>query len=705
MIIKHSLLFLLVLFLLPLITAQSNRPHCLQTCPEHSLPNLPHVFGFSSGCAIRLNCTPSGRILIGDYPVHSINSDTIIVGVKSQCNRPFRTFHQLFGRSYAPTSRNAILLQNCRETASPCVIPATMVQTHFESENCSSGGGNLSCYYENSTVGFMNLQNLTNKHCRYLMSSIAAEELRNSSDISAATAVSLEVETIELGWWLEGGCQCSRHANCTRLKSPVDKKPGYRCRCREGFTGDGYLAGNGCRKASSSCNPARYMSGQCGGTTRFVVLIGGMFFGALLMIGFGLICCFFRRRSKLRVTKSTKRRLTEATSNYSVPIYTYRDIERATNNFSEKQRLGTGAYGTVYSGKLNNDEWVAIKRIKYRDTDSIEKVMNEIKLISSVSHPNLVRLLGCSLEYGEQILVYEFMPNGTLNQHLLREKGMGLPWPVRLAIAAETAQAIAHLHSAINPPIYHRDIKSSNILLDNNFRSKVADFGLSRPGMTEISHISTAPQGTPGYVDPQYHQDFHLSDKSDVYSFGVVLVEIITGLKVVDFTRPQNEVNLASFATDRIGKGLLDEIIDPFLEAHMDYWTHFSVHKVAELAFRCLAFHRDMRPSMTEVAAELEQIRLSRWTTFEDSNRIVSTELSSSSPSSDESEKPLSVKEKKAEPEGKGIVKLQTEPAALDSVERPQNCSPVSVQDPDFWLSEQSSPSSNSLLSKSKSFG
>lgn len=422
------------------------------------------------------------------------------------------------------------------------------------------------------------------------------------------------------------------------------------------------------------------------------------------MIGVGLICCFFRRRSKLRVTKSTKRRLNEATSNYSVPIYTYKDIERATNNFSEKQRLGTGAYGTVYAGKLlnNNNEWVAIKRIKYKDTDSIEKVMNEIKLISSVNHPNLVRLLGCSLEYGEQILVYEFMPNGTLNQHLLRERGMGLTWQVRLNIAVETAQAIAHLHSAIDPPIYHRDIKSSNILLDNNFRSKVADFGLSRPGMTEISHISTAPQGTPGYVDPQYHQDFHLSDKSDVYSFGVVLVEIITGLKVVDFTRPQNAVNLASFAIDKIGKGLLDEIIDPFLEACMDDWTHFSVHKTAELAFRCLAFHRDMRPSMIEVAAELEQIRMSRWTTFEDSNRMASTELSSSSPSSDESEKPLSVRGNKVETEGKGL-KLLTGPATSNSVKKPKNCSPVSVHDPDFWLSEQSSLSSKSN-SLSKSF-
>lgn len=196
----------------------------------------------------------------------------------------------------------------------------------------------------------------------------------------------------------------------------------------------------------------------------------GFVIAVSLIITAGSLCCFFRRRTKLRVTKSTKRRLTEATGNNGVPIYPYKDIERATNSFSEKQRLGTGAYGTVYAGKLYSDEWVAIKRIKHRDTDSIEQVMNEIKLLSSVSHTNLVRLLGCSIEHREQILVYEFMPNGTLSQHLQKERGQGLPWSVRLTIATETAQAIAHLHSAINPPIYHRDIKSSNILLDHNFR-------------------------------------------------------------------------------------------------------------------------------------------------------------------------------------------------------------------------------------------
>ena len=122
----------------------------------------------------------------------------------------------------------------------------------------------------------------------------------------------------------------------------------------------------------------------------------------------------------------------------------------------------------------------------------------------------------------------------------------------------------------MNPPIYHRDIKSTNILLDYDFNSKVADFGLSRLGMTESSHISTAPQGTPGYLDPQYHQCFHLSDKSDVYSFGVVLAEIITGLKVVDFTRPHTEINLAALAVDKIGSGCIDEIIDPILDLDLD---------------------------------------------------------------------------------------------------------------------------------------
>jgi serine/threonine protein kinase len=427
-----------------------------------------------------------------------------------------------------------------------------------------------------------------------------------------------------------------------------------------------------------------------------IILFLGILAGASVMASLFLICSSVRRRSTcLKSQMSAKRLLCDAAGNSNVPLYPYREIERATNCFSEKQMLGTGAFGTVYAGKFQDDELVAIKKIKYRDTNSIDQVLNEIKLLSSVSHPNLVRLLGCCIEEGEQILVYEYMPNGTLSQHLQRERSNGLPWTTRLTIASETANAIAYLHSAMNPPIYHRDIKSSNILLDHSYKSKVADFGLSRLGMTETSHVSTAPQGTPGYVDPQYHQNFHLSDKSDVYSFGVVLVEIITALKVVDFTRPQTEVNLAALAIDRIGKGCVDEIVDPFLEPNRDAWTLYSVHKVAELAFRCLAFHSDMRPSMMEVAEELEHIRRSGWATLEENICMASSAVSSCSSPHNGSERSFGGIGKAGAGSQRSIVSEKVD-VRLALMEEVKDSSPVSVHDP--WLSEQSSPSTNSLL-------
>lgn len=415
------------------------------------------------------------------------------------------------------------------------------------------------------------------------------------------------------------------------------------------------------------------------------------------MAGFAIICYCIRRRSASKKSQLTARRLlSEAAGGSGIPFYQYRDIDKATSGFDIRQRLGTGAYGTVYAGKLHQDDWVAIKKIKHRDNESVEQVMNEVKLLSSVSHPHLVRLLGCCIENGEQILIYEYMPNGTLSQHLQRERGKGLPWSVRLRIASETAHAIAYLHSSMNPPIYHRDIKSSNILLDYSFKSKVADFGLSRLGLTETSHISTAPQGTPGYLDPQYHQNFHLSDKSDVYSFGVVLVEIITGMKVVDFSRPHGETNLAALATERIGRGCVDEIIDPFLDSHKDAWTLSTIHKVSELAFRCLAYQSDARPSMIEVAQELELARTSGWSTMEEN---ICMESSIESTCTSPSEKSLGSTRLRKMDMGscRVIVPKKSADCLGISPKEAKDSSPVSVVlDP--WFSGQSSPSSNSLL-------
>ncbi|KDP38442.1 hypothetical protein JCGZ_04367 [Jatropha curcas] len=673
--LKEKVLLLSSIFILSLITTQA----CNQTCGGQQ---FPYPFGFSSDCPIHLNCSPEGQILINQqFPVQKVTQEKIRINLEPNCNRSIQAFKSLFTRNFAPKSTNAILLHNCSSsTLLPCNIPAMSVETHFESLKCSNNS-KMSCLFDLTPDGFFHRNDTQLNQCRNLLSSISSAPLEGS--------VSLDVQMMELGWWLLGDCHCSDHADCNRFKTPHRGLMGYQCQCKDGFDGDGYAAGAGCRQAS--CGVVNYLSGKCGGAAGLAILIGGISAAAGSLMAMGLVCCFIRRRSTSKAKGLRKLQLSEATG-IDIPIYHYKEIEKATNSFSENQRLGTGAYGTVYAGKLHNDLWVAIKRIKPRDTDSTTQVLNEIKLISSVNHPNLVRLLGCSIENGEQILVYEFMPNGTLCQHLQREKGEGLAWPIRLTIATETAQAIAYLHSAIDPPIYHRDIKSSNILLDYNYRSKVADFGLSRLGRTEISHISTAPQGTPGYLDPQYHQNFHLSDKSDVYSFGVVLVEIITGLKVVDFNRPTNDVNLAALATDRIGKGKLEEIIDPFLDVHNDNWTLSSVYKVAEVAFRCLAFDRDVRPSMIEVAAELDQIRISRWAQSEETNYTASSNESCCSSSSNISEKALSLTEKnKDELESRG---LTTE--AISEKEWAKDSSPVSVQD--LWLSEHSSPSSRSLI-------
>ncbi|KAI4314909.1 hypothetical protein L6164_027772 [Bauhinia variegata] len=683
----RSFTFLLIIFLV-YSTKAENSSSCQRTCGKLS---LQYPFGFSEGCQIKLNCS-NNEIQIGGFQVMNVTPSRILVNLPSKCNRQKDSIDPLFGKNFAPTVNNSFLLQNCSSTVGGCLLPTSFVSSRIGLDCNNSSNDTISCFMEESK-GFdvLTKANVSKVGCQYLFSAIAIDGRKDP-------AVSLQLQMIELGWWLEGTCNCSSDAQCENVTAS-DGKTGFRCQCPDGFTGDGFKDGSGCRRVSS-CNASTLTSGGCGQATKIGVLVGGILAGASLMAALCVTCYFVRRRSAcLRKQKTVKRLLREAAGNSSVPFYSYKDIERATSFFSEKHTLGTGAFGTVYAGNLHNNDWVAIKKIKHRDTNSVDQVMNEIKLLSSVSHPNLVRLLGCCIEQGEQILVYEFMPNGTLSQHLQRQRGRGLPWTIRLTIAAETANAIAYLHSAIDPPIYHRDIKSSNILLDYNFNSKVADFGLSRLGMTETSYISTAPQGTPGYVDPQYHQNFHLSDKSDVYSFGVVLIEIITAMKVVDFARAQSDVNLAALAIDRIRKGAVDEIIDPFLEPHRDAWTLYSVHKVAELAFRCLAFHSDVRPTMLEVAEELEHIRRSGWATMEETICMTSSAGSACSSPRKGSEKSVSsFNIKKAEQGSERLIVSQRADSFLHSLEEVQDSSPVSVQDP--WLSGHSSPSTNSLLGK-----
>jgi serine/threonine protein kinase len=299
---------------------------------------------------------------------------------------------------------------------------------------------------------------------------------------------------------------------------------------------------------------------------------------------------------------------------------------------------------------------VAVKRLYSNSYRRVEQFVNEAAILSRLRHPNLVMFYGCTSKCSrELLLVYEFVANGTVADHLHghRAPERALPWSLRLNIAVESAAALTYLH-AIEPPIVHRDVKTTNILLDVDFHVKVADFGLSRLFPMDVTHVSTAPQGTPGYascvtslitsftynlysvhrqftvypkiaffisppnncalahgryVDPEYHQCYQLTDKSDVYSFGVVLVELISSKTAVDITRHRNEINLAGMAINKIQKCHLEELVDLELGYESDPAIKKMMTMVAELAFRCLQQNGEMRPPIKEVLEVLMDIQ------------------------------------------------------------------------------------------------
>ncbi|XP_022759282.1 LEAF RUST 10 DISEASE-RESISTANCE LOCUS RECEPTOR-LIKE PROTEIN KINASE-like 1.4 isoform X3 [Durio zibethinus] len=294
---------------------------------------------------------------------------------------------------------------------------------------------------------------------------------------------------------------------------------------------------------------------------------------------------------------------------FGAHVFRYEELEEATDNFNPSKELGEGGFGTVYYGVLNDGRVVAVKRLFESNFKRVDQYMNEIEILTRIRHPNLVTLYGCtSRRSRELLLVYEYIPNGTVADHLhgkLSNSGL-LAWPVRLSIAVETANALAYLHSS---DIIHRDVKTNNILLDKDCHVKVADFGLSRLFPNDVTHVSTAPQGTPGYVDPEYYQCYQLTEKSDVYSFGVVLIELISAKQAVDTNRHRHDINLANMAISRIQNHALHELVDPSLGFENDHALKTMITAIAELAFRCLQQERDMRPSMEEVLEALRGIK------------------------------------------------------------------------------------------------
>ncbi|KAK9064567.1 hypothetical protein SSX86_015949 [Deinandra increscens subsp. villosa] len=338
-----------------------------------------------------------------------------------------------------------------------------------------------------------------------------------------------------------------------------------------------------------------------------LVIVGSV---SVLAMSFIIVIIWLHCKKKRFFYVSTKNKsphLEDISLSCGVCVFSYKELEDATQNFDPSSELGDGGFGAVYYGKLQDGREVAVKKLHEHKYNRVQQFMNEVDILTKLRHPNLVVLYGCTSRLSrELLLVYEYVPNGTVADHLHGEQANPnlLTWPIRMNIAIETTRALVYLHAS---EIIHRDVKTNNILLDHNFSVKVADFGLSRLIPNNVTHVSTAPQGTPGYVDPQYHQRYQLTDKSDVYSFGVVLIELISSMVPVDLSRSQDEISLANLALNRIQRRAVDQLIDPDLDTNPEILNMITL--VAELAFRCLQYDSDMRPTMNEVLDTLMEIQ------------------------------------------------------------------------------------------------
>ncbi|KAJ4871687.1 Wall-associated receptor kinase 1 [Raphanus sativus] len=429
---------------------------------------------------------------------------------------------------------------------------------------------------------------------------------------------------------------------------------GYNCKCLDGYEGNPYLSNkHGCQDVNECTTNSTINKHNCSDPSTCRNKVGGFYckcqsgyrldtttmsckhkdyeWATILLgttIGFLSILlvssCVKQKRKHRKMTELQQkffqqngggilvRRLSRpGTSNANIQIFTDESMKEATNGYEESRILGQGGQGTVYKGILPDDSVIAIKKARLGgDSSQVEQFINEVLVLSQINHRNVVKLLGCCLETEVPLLIYEFINSGTLSDHLHGFLfGPSLTWEQRLRIAVEIAGTLAYLHSSASIPIIHRDVKTANILLDENLTAKVADFGASRLIPMDKEQLTTMVQGTPGYLDPEYYNTGLLNEKSDVYSFGVVLMELLTGQKALCFERPLQPKHLVSYIVSAMKENRLHEVIDKKV-IDEDNWK--EIEEAARVAMECTRVTGEERPLMTEVAAKLEGLRVTK---------------------------------------------------------------------------------------------
>lgn len=503
------------------------------------------------------------------------------------------------------TSRNTVLLLNCspRLLLSPLNCSSSSMCHQYveeveEAKACRSFS-NLCCTYLVGGSSSSHKIHVWNGGCRAYTTIL---------DLNPAVPATKWSDGMEIQWASPPEPSCFSQRDCgpnsaCQLRDPEQSSGGKRCFCNSKYFWDpisGTCAKNGCRIR--------------GGCRRQELLVAGpvsVSFAAALAIATVILIRYRRKKAAkeaqaARLAKERGDILRSNSGGKSARIFSSKEMKKATNGFSPDRVLGSGGFGEVYKGVLEDGTAIAVKAAKVGNTKSTDQVLNEVRILSLVNHRNLVRLLGCCVEADQPLMIYEYIPNGTLYHHL--HKNGFLDWSTRLNIAFQTAEGLAYLHSSAYTPIYHRDVKSSNILLDDKLNARVADFGLSRLAETDLTHISTCAQGTLGYLDPEYYRSYQLTDKSDVYSFGIVLLELVTSQKAIDFSRGPDHVNLAVYVLEKSLEGKIMEVVDPLLTADTSQVILDTVKAFTCLALGCLQEKRQDRPTMKEVAEELHYI-------------------------------------------------------------------------------------------------
>ncbi|KAJ0967880.1 hypothetical protein J5N97_024797 [Dioscorea zingiberensis] len=327
----------------------------------------------------------------------------------------------------------------------------------------------------------------------------------------------------------------------------------------------------------------------------FLVTLAGMVAGVVLFT------CLKRQRSK-----KGKRSLKGFNlKKLDLRKFHWEELQKATQSFSKECLVGSGAFGNVYRGLFDDEQVFAIKKSHFDSYQSIQEFRNEVELLSRVKHSNLVGLVGYCEERNQKILVYEYVPHGSLLDYIVGRREP-LTWRQRVNIAIGAAKGIAHLHEGVKPSIIHRDIKPSNILIGEGFEAKVSDFGLVKSGpIGDESHVSSQIKGTPGYLDPSYCASYHLTPFSDVYSFGIILLQLITARPAVGNPRSQSRYHIVDWARPSLERGNVADIIDANLlrePCNMEMML-----KMGQLGLKCIVKSPKSRPTMIQVVKELEE--------------------------------------------------------------------------------------------------